>query len=118
MFEKKFTAFLIENDIDIDLLIKKDETELRRLEYIIAKCDMINIKTLMPHNELEVVIVDDIDAFLYFKSSFLRKVSCIKDDKEFMTYDNCENCKVSTSELCAFNGVYKTDGIIIKRTEI
>lgn len=118
MYEKRFNDFLLENDIDKDLIIAKNQEEYKKLVCVIKECNLFNIKTLMPYEEMKIQILKD-NMTLYFKvrnSKSLRDKACVKkEDKKRMSQLNCNNCKISTLELCAFNSVYKTNGIIIKK---
>lgn len=112
-YEQKFIDFLLENNIDIDLIIAGNKEEYFKLSNLIKECKFINIKTLMPYTDLKVDKTSD-DINLIHKSISLRKRACMKEDKVMLTEINCRGCGISTIELCAFNGVYKTDGIIKK----
>lgn len=122
VYEKKLIDFLLENDINKDLIIAKNQEEYKKLVCVIKECNLFNIKTLMPYEEMKIQILKD-NMTLYFKftingNTSLRNIACIKKDKQRMTRLNCNDCKISTLELCAFNSVYKTNGIIIKKGQL
>lgn len=116
MFEQKLIDFLLENNIDIDLVIDKDKKENRKLEQLIYCCKLINVKTLSSYHDLSFK-KNKGKIVLYFISMRIRLSFCIRKDKLFMSYSNCSECNLSTQLLCALNAVYKTNGIIIKESK-
>lgn len=115
MFEKKFINYLAQNNIDINSLIARNKEEYAKLEILKNNSIYIDTKTLMPIKIRFLVLQNgDIEMDANYK---YEEEKCLLDLNKCINIYECENCKVSTLDLCNFNSIYKHNYIFANKGE-
>lgn len=113
MFEQKFVNYLAQNNIDIDLLIKRNKEEEVKLGILKNNSICIDTKTLRPIKIRFLLLQNgDIEMNTNYK---YEQEKCLLDLNKYINVYECENCKVSTMDLCNFNSIYKYNYIFVKK---
>lgn len=122
MFEKKFLQYLENNNLDIDLLIKKDKVEEDKFKATRTNSKLINSKTLslmivmflpFPMNDGDIIFCIESNNGLVSQEDL-----CLTTESKCVNKYTCRNCKVSSLSLCVNNNIYKHGGQYIKKKEI
>lgn len=120
MFEKKFIDLLTENDIDIGLLIKRDEAEEDKFSAMMSNSVTIDTKTLSPI-KIQCVRHENENLFVMMKTNdkaFPQDYACLIKHTKRMNLIVCAQCNKSTMDLCITNSIYKNNGMLVVKKEV
>lgn len=117
MYDKRLIDYLINNNIDINLMIKRNEQELAKFEALRQNSMLIDTRTLKPV-DLSFMKGKDSNSMYIVNNSdklFLLKEFCLKLSSDNMVDCICNTCKESNMMLCIYNNLYKRGSIFVKK---